>query len=147
MEEEKSTKDMLNAKIQECIEGLAYVEQGGEQHNALVNDIQKLVNAYTELEKTEHQIISDDRKFLEDVRNKDLELHYRDTLERDKLAEQKKSSLRDMISRTAISVVNVAINAVIATVVMKLEFLDNGSVCSLSAKELARKAFTITKAV
>lgn len=147
MEESKSTKEMLNAKIQECIEGLGYVEQGGEQHNALVNDIQKLVNAYTELEKTEHQIISDDRKFLEDVRNKDLELHYRDTLERDKLVEQKKSSVRDIVIKSVISVAQLAINAVIAGTVMKLEFLDNGSVCSLSAKELARKAFSTVKTV
>lgn len=148
MEEvEKTTKEMLEEKIRECIKNLSKLEQGSVEHNALVNDISKLMSSYMELEKTEHAIIDSDRKFAEDIREKDLELHYKDVLERDKMQEQKKAGIRDLIFRGVISVGQVVLNGVIALTVMKLEFLDNGSVCSLAAKELARKAFSSTKTV
>lgn len=148
MEEvEKTTKELLEEKIQECIKGLAYVEQGGEQHNALVNDIQKLVNALTELEKTEHTINDSNRKFAEEVREKDLELHYKDTLERDKLREQNRTSIRDSIIKGTGTILQLLLNATAIGLVMKLEFLDNGAVCSFAGKELVRKAFTTLKSI
>ena len=146
MEEvEKTTKQLLEEKIQDCIRGLAYVEQGSEQHNSLVNDIQKLTSALTDLEKTEHSILDSDRKFAEEVREKDLELHYRDTLERDKLHEQRKSDVRDAIIKGSGIFFQMLFNVTIAGLAMKLEFLDNGAICSLAGKELVRKAFTTVK--
>lgn len=142
---EVSLKQQLEEQIKICLGGLAYTEQGEEQHQRLVGDIQKLVQALAELEKTEHAIIDSDRRFAEEVREKDLELHYRDTLERDKLQEQKKAGIRDAVIRASGTILQLGLYGVFLGIGMKLEFLDNGSICSFSVKELIKKASTVVK--
>lgn len=138
MEEEKTTKQMLDDKIRECIEGLKFVEQGGEQHNALVNDIQKLTAAYAELEKMDHAFADSDRKFSEEMRQKDLELHYKDSLERDKMYEAKKSIVRDICIRLAGDTIKTVPYVLLLALGMKLEFAESGSITSFTVKELFR---------
>lgn len=145
MNEELTTKELLENKIRECVEGLKYVEQGSEQHQALTADIQRLTAAYVELEKMEFQKADCDRKFAEEVRSKDQELHYRDTLERDKLQETKKSSLRDAVIKIAGIILPLGLYGLFLGLGLKLEFLDNGSICSFTVKELVKKASNTIK--
>ena len=138
MEEEKTTKELLENKIRECIEGLRYVEQGGEQHNALVNDIQKLTTAYAELDKLEYSKADSDRKFAEEMRQKDLELHYKDTLERDKLWESRRAGIRDILIKVSGDIIKTAPYVLLLALGMKLEFAERGSITSFTVKELFR---------
>ena len=142
MEESLTTKEMLEAKIRECIEGLKYVEQGSEQHQSLTADIQRLVNAYAELEKVENAKVDSDRKFAEEIRSKDQELHYKDCLERDRMRETRKSYLVDAIIKIFGIILPLGLHAVFLFLGLKLEFLDNGSICSFTVKELFRKGFS-----
>ena len=134
----KPTKEMIEDKIRECIDGLKYVEQGDKKHTLLVADIKNLVSAYTELEKTENAKIDSDRKFGEEIREKDMELYYKDELERDKLHEQKKAAKRDAMIKIAGIVIPTSLYFLFLGLGMKLEFIDHGAVTSFSVKELMK---------
>ena len=139
MEEElKTTKEMLEDKIRECIEGLKYTEQGEEQHARLTGDIQKLVSAYVELDKAEYAKADSDRKFSEEMRIKDLQLHYTDSLERDKMYEQIKSARRDAVIKIGDMLARNSLYFLSIGAAMLFEFKMHGSITSFSAKELFR---------
>lgn len=137
-EETKTTKQLIEDQIKICIGGLAYVEQGGEQHTRLVNDIQRLTAAYAELDKLEYDQRDSDRKFLEEIRQKDLERDYNDMLERDRLVEQKKANKIDAVIKTAGIVIPTVLYTFFLNVGMHLEFADMGSVTGYTVKELFR---------
>lgn len=137
-EEPKTTKEMIEDKIRECIEGLKYTEQGEEQHARLTGDIQKLVSAYVELDKAEYAKADSDRKFSEEMRVKDLQLHYTDSLERDKMYEQIKSSRRDAVIKIGDLLARNGLYFLSIGAAMLFEFRMHGSITSFSAKELFR---------
>ena len=137
-EETKTTKELLEDQIKICIGGLAYVEQGGEQHTRLVNDIQRLTSAYAELEKLEYSERDGDRRFLQDIYDKDNDREYRDRLERERMQEEKKAGLRDSVIKAAGVVIPTALYAFFLNVGMHLEFADMGSITGYTVKELFR---------
>lgn len=137
----KSTKDLIDEQIQICLGGLAYVEQGSEQHNALVNDIQKLVNSYAELQKTENAKIDSDRKFENELWAKNLEMHYKDSFERDKMQEEQKIAKRELTTKIISILVSAGFSGLYFLILglgMRLEFIDHGSVTSFTVKELLK---------
>ena len=137
-EESKTTKQMLEDKIRECIEGLKYTEQGEEQHARLTGDIQKLVSAFVELDKAEYAKADSDRKFNEDVRMNDLKLYYNDMLERDKMQDQTKSAKRDAFIKIGDLLARNGLYFLSIGAAMLFEFKMHGSITSFSAKELFR---------
>lgn len=136
MVDRKPTKELIEDEIRTCLEGLKYVEQGEEQHARLVSDIQRLCSAYAELDKNEYAKADSDRKFAEEMRMKDLELHYRDALERDKMREQTKSNLRDACIKVAGFVVPTGLYFLFLALGLRLEFAEHGNIASFTVKEL-----------
>ena len=147
MEEENLTKKMLDEQIHKCLEELKNLKKGTDEHNKLVNDIQKLTQLYLDIEKSEFDQRIEETKFFENVREKDLEFHYKDSLERDKLNEEKAKGIRD----TCVNIVKLLLvgggSIALGFLALKLEFVDNGSVCSFTTKELLKKASSIIKSV
>lgn len=144
---EKTTKQLIEEEIRTCVGGLPYVEQGEEQHSRLVSDIQKLCTAYAELEKTEQSKIDSDRRFSEEIRQKDLDRDYRDILERDKMntekemekeriKENRRSGWRDAGVKFLGIVIPTGLYFLFMSLGMKLEFIDHGSMTSMSVKEM-----------
>ena len=138
MEEFLTTQELLEEKIRDCIIQLDALEKGSDKHNSMVNDVAKLVAALSELEKTQHDISDKDRRFSEDMRFKDLELHYRDTLERDKMSEEKKSNIWNAVIKAAGIVIPTGLYFIFIGLGMRLEFIDNGSITSYTLKELLK---------
>lgn len=145
--EEVSTKQILEEQIRELVEKLKITDEGSETYSKIVKDIQVLVNSYVELEKTENDKSDKDRRFAEEVRFKDQELHYRDSLERDRLQDQKKAGTRDAIIKIGSVLLMVGSTAALSLLGLKLEFIDHGSVCSFGVKELLKRASTAVKMV
>ena len=138
--EEKSTKSMIEEQIRSLIEKLEVLDPKSESYGTIVKNIRELVNSYNELDKTEAEKNDRDRKFAEEIRYKDQELHYKDALERDKLSDQKKAGTRDAIIKIGSFVLNIVPTTLLALLGMKLEFIDHGSVCTFGVKELVKKA-------
>lgn len=148
MEEDvKTTKEMIEDQIRTCIDGLKYVEQGEEQHARLVGDIQRLTSAYAELEKNEQSKIDQDRRFSEDIRQRDLDRDYKDMLERTKMNLEKeieekkiKESRRSGIREGILKFFGIAIPSGLYFLFMslgfRLEFIEHGGLASFTNKEL-----------
>ncbi|MBP5461564.1 MAG: hypothetical protein J6Y20_05500 [Lachnospiraceae bacterium] len=147
MENEATTKKLIEEEIRKCIEGLKYVEQGEEQHARLVADIQKLTAAYTELDKADQSKIDSDRRFKEEIRQNDLNREYKDILERDKMnseketekekiKESKRSGIRDSCIKIAGILVQGGLFFFFTLLGMKLEFIDHGAMTSMTVKEM-----------
>lgn len=156
----------LELQIYRLLNKLEGMDQSDPFFSGLEEDIARLVDIYADLEKLNQQKIDSDRKFSEDIRRNDLELHYRDALERDKMAQErekweselslqremeekkfeaeKKSRIADAGIKAAGIVLPLSLYAGALALGMKLEFLDHGSVCSFTVKELFRKASTKT---
>ena len=148
-ETNKTTKEMLEEKIRSCLDGLEYVEQGEEQHARLTADIQHLVAAWVELEKVEQTKFDSDRRFKEEIRQKDLDRDYKDILERDRmhmeserrkeeLKCEKRSGWRDAGIKVAGMLIQTVPYALLLALGMRLEFIDCGAVTGFTVKELFR---------
>lgn len=149
MDEKLKTKEMLEAEIRTCIEDLKHVTRGSDEYTRLAKDIQQLVAAYVQLEETENDKIDSDRRFREDIRQKDLDRDYKDMLERDKMRvesearkeevkENRKSGWRDAGVKIAIGVGSLALYGTLAALGLRLEFIENGSITGFTLKELFR---------
>ena len=147
MEDRKTTKELIEDEIRVCLGGLAYTEQGGEQHTRLVNDIQHLCSAYAELDKLEFQKADTDRKFAEELRKNVCEMQYRDELERDKLKEQHKADVRDTCIKVAGFVVPTGLYFLFIALGLRLEFAEHGNIASFTVKELLRAVHPPVKIV
>ena len=142
MDEEISTKKLIEERIRALTKELKNTNYGSDQYGKIVKDIRTLVEAYSELDRAEVDKADKDRKFAEDLRYKELELYYRDALERDKLNELKASNKRDAIIKVSISLLTTIPMLLLALLGMKLEFIDHGTICTVTAKELWRKAMS-----
>lgn len=149
MEEDNTMKEMLETEIKTCLDGLKYVEQGEEQHAKLSSDIQHLVAAYVELEKLDNSKIDADRRFKEEIRQKELDRDYKDMLERDKMqieSERRKEEMkenrisgwRDAGIKAAGIIFPLALYGCFAGLGLRLEFIENGSITGFTLKELFR---------
>ena len=147
--EELTTKELIEEEIRKCVDGLKNVQKGSDEHGRLVADIQKLTAAWTDLDKTEQSKIDSDRRFKEEIRQKDLDRDYRDILERDKMnsekemekekiKESRKSSWRDVGIKFLGIVIPTGLYFLFMSLGMKLEYIDHGSVTSMTTKELLR---------
>lgn len=145
--EEKTTKEMLEEQIREAIEKLSKTDKTGVDYGPLVNNIQDLIKAWCDLDRAESEKNDRDRRFAEDVRFKDQELHWKDSLERDKMSEQRKSGIRDSVIKIVSVIFSVAPTVALALLGMKLEFIDHGSVCSFGVKELLKRASQTVKMI
>ena len=145
--EKTTTKEMLEEQIRELVEKLKITDEGSETFSKIVKDIQVLVNSYAELERTENDKTDKDRRFEEEIRFKDQELHYKDSLERDKMQDQKKAGNRDAIIKIGSVLLMVGSTAALSLLGLKLEFIDHGSVCSFGVKELLKKAGQTVKMI
>ena len=162
MENEKSAKDLLYEQIQSMATKLKTTE--GSERSVLLGDLTELVRVYSEMEKLDIERTEKDRRFKEDIRQKDLDRDYRDILERDRMAMEKEKDqldreLRERLEKEKVSqesrtgwrdfgvraagvVGQLGISALFLALGMKLEFLDNGSICSFTVKELMKRAMT-----
>ena len=159
---EKSVKELVYEELHLKVTQLETVEES--KRALLINDIERLTKVYAEFEKLEVEKEEKDRRFHEEIRRADLERDYRDMLERDKLsfekskfeenlrlqdilekhksAEEKRNGWRDFGVKVAGVVIPSAVSVVFLTLGLKLEFLDNGSVCSFTVKELMKRIMT-----
>lgn len=158
--DEKTVKELLEARIRKGIEGLDGAEQGSDRYRAMTADLGRLIEAYVQLDKEEFLKEDAERKFREEIRQKDLERDYRDILERDKMEREyedrekerklkekiedrrieseKKSGLRDMCARTGVSLLQLAAYAAFTGLGMRLEYIDRGAITGFTLKELFR---------
>ncbi len=141
--DELKTKDMLELEIRTCVQELKTATRGSEEYTRLARDIQQLVASYVQLEKTENDKIDSDRRFREEIRQKDLERDYKDMLERDKMRaesearkeevkENRRSGWRDAGVKLAIGFGSLALYGLLAGLGLRLEFIENGSITGLS---------------
>lgn len=159
---EKSVKELVYEELHLKVTQLETVEES--KRALLINDIERLTKVYAEFEKLEVEKEEKDRRFHEEIRRADLERDYRDMLERDKLsfekskfeenlrlqdilekhksAEEKRNGWRDFGVKVAGVLIPSAVSVVFLTLGLKLEFLDNGSVCSFTVKELMKRIMT-----
>lgn len=159
---EKSVKELVYEELHLKMTQLETVEES--KRALLINDIERLTKVYAEFEKLEVEKEEKDRRFHEEIRRADLERDYRDMLERDKLsfekskfeenlrlqdilekhksAEEKRNGWRDFGVKVAGVVIPSAVSVLFLTLGLKLEFLDNGSVCSFTVKELMKRIMT-----
>ena len=153
-------KDLINEQMVSLAEKLKTATE--QERSTCIAELQQLVKVYEVLENLDLERTEKDRRFKEDIRQKDLDRHYKDMLERDRmfyekekdeserkfrehleeirLTSEKKNSWRDFAARAVGVVLPTTISALFLGLGMKLEFLDNGSVCSFTVKELMRKA-------
>lgn len=142
-----STKQMIEERIRALLNELKATNYGSEQYERIVKDIKVLVDSFTELEKTENDKTDKDRRFEEDIRFKDQELHWKDALERDKMQDQKKAGNRDAIIKAASVLLTIVPTVALSVLGLKLEFIDHGSVCSFGVKELLKRAGQTAKMI
>jgi hypothetical protein len=160
--DEKSVKELVYEELHSKVTQLETADES--KRVLLISDIERLTKVYAEFEKLEVEKEDKDRRFREEIRRADLERDYRDMLERDKLsfekakfeenlktqdihekqkaAEEKRNGWRDFGVKVAGVVIPSAISVVFLTLGLKLEFLDNGSVCSFTVKELMKRIVT-----
>ena len=145
--EELTTKKLIEERIRKLVEELKATNYGSDQCGKIVKDIQILVDSYVELDKAETDKIDKDRRFAEEVRFKDQELHYRDQLEREKMQDQRKSGTRDAIIKIGSVILTIVPTIALSILGLKLEFIDHGSVCSFGVKELLKRASQTVKTI
>lgn len=145
--EELTTKKLIEERIRKLVEELKATNYGSDEYTKIVKDIQILVDSYVELDKAETDKIDKDRRFAEEVRFKDQELHYRDQLERDKMQDQRKSGNRDAIIKISSVILTIVPTIALSILGLKLEFIDHGSVCSFGVKELLKRASQTVKMI
>ena len=145
--EEENSKSLLMKQICECIKELKNCTPGSEEHRRLADDIRQLTVAYDMLDRTEFDHRDADRKFIEEIRQKDLERDYRDILERDrmrmeaeiedrKMKENKRSGWRDAAIKVGGILIPTTAYIVFLALGMRLEFLEHGSLTGYTTKEL-----------
>lgn len=137
---EESTKEMIDGRIKALVNQLKATNYGSEQYGKIVKDIQTLVNAYAELDRTENDKFDKDRRFAEEVRYKDQDLHYKDALEREKMNAQKSAGNRDAVIKIISMLFTTVPTVALAILGLKLEFVDHGSICTFGVKELLKRA-------
>lgn len=140
-------KKELGEELHCALEELKTLKKGSDEYGKLVKDIQNISQAYLELEKNEFNVKDAEQKFAESIRQKEVELYYKDSLERDRLKSEKSSDIRNMIVNMIKIVLIGGGSIALGILALKLEFVDQGAVCSFSAKELLKKASTIMKSV
>ena len=140
-------KKELGEELHCALEELKTLKKGSDEHSKLVSDIKNISQAYLELEKNQFSIKDAEQKFAEAIREKEVEMYYKDSLDRDKLKFEKYSAIANIVVNVVKTILIGGGSIALGLLALKLEFVDQGAVCSFSAKELLKKASTIMKSV
>ena len=139
MDENKSTKELLNEQLRELAIKLSNATDETKRQELLA-EIRELTKIYVDLDRNDFEKFDKDRRFNEEIRFKDQELHYRDELERYKISEERKFGWKELAVRAAGIMLQTGTSAMFLLLGLKLEFADNGSICSFTVKELMKRA-------
>ncbi len=136
--EEKSTKELMEEQLRKLAIRLNAVSDETER-SQLLEEIRDLTKVFLDLDRWEFEKIEKERRFSEEIRFKDQELHYRDELERYKISEDRKFGWKELAVRAAGVILPASVSALFLLLGLKLEFADNGSICSFTVKELMKR--------